>query len=205
VSTPWIDVKMFWRITRSGKAEELGQAFIAAVDAAKAQWKAQNPELAELELSVNEASIKAIEIQDDYPWVKNPLDAPSAKEYRDNGLSHLADAPLDVQPMLNALLMHRYVYLLQSAYINNDPEVIRTQQACEAQREVEKKAVFVYHEACQVGVQIEVLSEGQTKRLLIGDIVPSGTSSGCCQDGIKDDDIVVRYRDLRPLFQEQDA
>jgi hypothetical protein len=35
---------------------------------------------------------------------------------------------------------------------------------------------------------------------LIGDTVPSGVSSGCCTDGVKDDDVVLCYRDLSEII-----
>jgi hypothetical protein len=200
----WVVVNMPWRITRSTDAERLGQEFIAAVNAAKETWRKNNPDAFQLH-GGGDLADEAIAIQDDYPWVKGILDAASAEEWRDIAIRQLPSAPVEHQDALKALILHRYFYRLESEFINNDAEVIRTQNACAVRRELEKTMDFVHHPDCQVGVQIEILSEGQTKKLLIGDIVPSGMDSGCCQDGIRDEDIVVRYRDLRSLLKEQDV
>jgi hypothetical protein len=202
VSIPWIDVNMPWRISRSTDAATLGDQFIAAVEAAKAKWQAEHPDHVRL-ASVSSEFEDVFEIQDQYPWLREHLlTTTDVEAWRDNALRLCDDIEPGLRVKFRALVIHRYWYRLESDYINKDPDVIRTQAACESQRVKERGQEFVNHSACQVGVQIEILSNGETKRLLIGDIVPSGMDSGCCQEGIRDEDIVVRYRDLRHLIQE---
>jgi hypothetical protein len=197
----WVTVNMPWRIERSPEAAKLGQEFVDAVNASKARWKENNPDAFQL-YGGGDLADEAIAIQDVYPFVKNALDAPNIQKWRDEGLRLAAEATKEHRAALAALVQHRYFHVLESNYISSDPEVNRTQAACQAQRDLERGMEFIHHPDCQVGVQIEVLSDGVTKRLLIGDITASGMDSGCCADGIRNEDLVIRYRDLRPLLRD---
>lgn len=197
----WIVVNMPWQITRSKEAADLGQVFVDTVNRVKEAYRTSHPALAAMDVAGNSVLVEeAIAVQDDYPWVTFIDDPLSIEDWRESGLRQLANAPTALQPALKALLLHRYAARLESYYLNNHPDVIRTQEACKTQRELERTREFVHHEACQVGVQIEILSKGETRRLLIGDIVKDGMDSGCCAGGISDEDIVLRYRDLRHLI-----
>lgn len=207
--TPWIDVNLPWCIRTSPTMRELNNKFVTLVKAAGDEWAKRWPDLAKLEVTHDDpADFSAVfETQDKHPWIRGHLIADNIFDWRD---SSLRKVETEIQPELQAayktIVEHRYAYVLKNKFINGYPEVIRIQDEISQLRLKEHDQQFCNHPACAVGVLIDVRSSTPAGTshtiLLIGDVTPTGLDDGCCSTGLKDDDVIVRYRDLRPILSE---
>jgi hypothetical protein len=200
----WVTVNLPFRLTRSPEAADLGQKFCAAVDAAKARWRAEHPEQINL-TTVDGKFDEVFEVQNQYPWLRGHLDAPNLETWRDESLRKADDAPPGLRVKIRALVIHRYWYRLENDYINNEPGVVEAQAQCFQQREREHNQQFCNHPMCKTGVLIEVATpgdQGPPRQLLIGDVNAYGTDGGCCPTGLNDDEIITRYKDFSYILKD---
>jgi len=207
VSIPWIEVNLPFRLRTSPEMTTLNQRFIATVNAAKLAFHEAEPLLSRWELIDSDVSVDALAHQDQYPWLREHLNAPDIEKwFAQAGYRVQHEVPENLRKSFIALVQHRYAYVKQNAFINTFPEVRQVQQEIKALTEKEHSMQFCNHPACAVGVLIDVRSSTDAGTshtiMLIGDVTPTGLDDGCCAAGLKDEDVIVRYRDMRPILSE---
>lgn len=207
MSAPWIDIHLQWRIYMSPDMTALNKSLVDMVRTAGYAWERQFPKLREFEKLDFEAFSEAIESQDKYPWLRGHLTASNIHTWHEEAMQHVKELTCIQYPYRN-LVNYRYASVLKNKYVDSCPGIpeIMAKTAELHKREVDLQ--FCNHQMCKVGVQIEVQAKNNdgelfTRRLLIGDLTPTGMDDGCCSSGLKDEDVIVRYRDLRPLFQDE--
>lgn len=207
MSTRWIEVDLPFAIRTSPEMNELNSKFIKVVGDAKNTWRLRFPDIARLEQTDPNDFTAAFEVQDKYPWLRGHLAARENPElWRDESLARVEEAPVEYRSAFKNLILHRYAYVRMTKFIDTFPDVLQIQNDIALLREKEHSMQFCNHPACAVGVLIDVRStkDGVTSRsvMLIGDVTPNGLDDGCCSSGLKDDDLIVSYCDLRPTLEE---
>ena len=99
------------------------------------------------------------------------------------------------------IAQHWFVNQRESIWMAQLPEEVERVARWRARHAEHAQKAFRNHPMCRPGVQIEVQNEQGTRLLLIGDVSPYG-SEDAGEDALSEGDLVVRYRDLSPLFQE---
>lgn len=205
--TPWIEVELPFRLRTTPEMAVLQQKFIASVQAAKDAFREAEPLLSRWELTDVEAIADVLAVQDKYPWLREHLTAPDVEKwFAQAGIRIQNDVPDNLKQSFVAVVQHRYAYKKMSKFVDTFPGVLQAQEDIAALTEKERAMQFCNHPACAVGVLIDVRSstEGGTSHtiMLIGDVTPTGLDDGCCSAGLQDDDVIVRYRDMRPILSE---
>lgn len=204
MAVAWVDVNQPFRISMSAEMAALNQKFIASVNKAKADWANHWPYLHAFEITDPKFFADALDNQDKYPWLRGHLTADNIHTWHEEALKKVAEIP-DIKYPYKHLVNHRYAYVLQNNFINKSKEVTDLQQQIFELREREHGQQFCNHPMCKTGVLIEVLTpgdEGPPRQLLIGDVNAYGTDGGCCPSGLRDEEIITRYRDFSYILQE---
>lgn len=208
MSTPWIDVDLPFRLRTTPEMEALNKKFIVSVDAAKRAWRNQEPAMAKMEMTDNTESIEAVlAVQDKYQWLRDHLKTDDVEKWMIQSLYRTeAEVPAELRKAFKEVIQHRFAYVKMNTFINTFHDVKQAQDEIAALKEREHTKQFCNHPACAVGVLIDVRSSenGITSRsvMLIGDVTPSGLDDGCCSSGLKDEDVIVSYCDLRSTLEE---
>lgn len=207
MSIPWIEVELPFRLGTTPEMEALNKKFIDSVNYAKQAWREAEPLLSKWELTEVEPIADVLAVQDQYPWLREHLTAPDVdKWFAQAGYRVQNEVPENLRASFIAVVQHRYAYKKMSKFIDTFPDVLQAQEDIAVLTKKEHSMQFCNHPACAVGVLIDVRSSADagTSRttMLIGDVTPTGLDDGCCAGGLRDEDVIVRYRDLRPLLSE---
>jgi hypothetical protein len=102
-------------------------------------------------------------------------------------------------PDVRMLATRRRHRVLVSEIEMTDPEFRQWQRRIDALGEVVRGEQFSTHPMCHPGIALEVRAvDGSTRRVMIGDCSPSGSDLAIPE--IADDEVVVRFLDLRPFY-----
>lgn len=202
INAPWVDVNLTWDARPWHDPEFIARQdqAITAQAAAEAAWAARFPELAADLNPLADACVF------EYlgPWAV----APASPEV--SLLTWLSDAlatvdndrgiHADLRVQARAVLRHRAAATMRQRDVW--PTVQPMFAALQAWTTAYAARQFRNHTANKPGVLIEVAARGDHPRrtLFIGDMTPGGISGGCCAEGIDDDDVILRYRDLREFI-----
>ena len=200
----WVTVNLPFRISMSAAMSDLNQKFIASVNKAKNDWARHWPNLHAFEITDPKLFTEALENQDKYPWLRGHLTADNVHTWHEEALKKVSEIP-DIKYPYKHLVNHRYAYVLQNKFINAFPEVVESQRQIAELREREHSQQFCNHPMCKTGVLIEVVTpgdEGPARQLLIGDLNAYGTDGGCCPTGLRDEEIITRYKDFSYILKD---
>lgn len=208
MSAPWIDIHLQWKIYMSPDMTALNESLVDLVRTAGYAWERQFPKHRELEKLDFEAFSEAIESQDKYPWLRGHLTAENIHTWHEEAMKRVLELTCIQYPYRN-LVNYRFASVLKNKYVDSSPGIQEIMTKIAELRKREANLQFCNHPMCTVGVQIEVQTKDDASgelsihRLLIGDLTPTGMDDGCCASGLKEDDVIIRYRDLRPLFKDE--
>lgn len=198
---PWTDVNMTWdaQVWRDDGYNVQQATLLDTVAAAEAAWAAAHPDLA--------ACIKRLDAMDEVDDVLDQLGlwaCPSGVDV-DAWLQTAQTAvdgnvPEQWRSMAHDIIRHRHAVAARGDVVGAACAAILADR--DAWQRAHAAKQFVNHPANKPGVLIALAAKDDRpmRVWLIGDTVPSGASSGCCTDGVKDDDVVLCYRDLSEII-----
>lgn len=200
----WVNINLPFRISMSAAMSDLNQKFIASVNKSKADWANHWPDLHAFEIKDPKFFEDALQNQDKYPWLRGHLTAENIHTWHEEALKKVAEIT-EIKYPYKHLVNHRYAYMLLNNFLNKDPKVAESQRQIAELRESEHSQQFCNHPMCKTGVLIEVLTpgdEGPPRQLLIGDLNAYGTDGGCCPTGLRDEEIITRYKDFSYILKD---